>query len=215
MTPLDLVNRALLRVSEPTIGDWTVAGHTASVARTLFTPTFREVLAEDDWHWARRRAVLVEDTGYTNLLAYDYAYDLPSDCEKVLFISPDVTYQIEDNHLFCNTASDTADADAKNHEPLITYTRLMLTADANGDPEWEAGLTSAQADRIIRPMWAQAVVSKLALKFSIAINNDKMLYRELMGEYQFHLKEARGDNALETPGEPDAEDTWEYNNVTP
>lgn len=197
MTALELANRALRVLGEPKLTGFDDSGSKATTINDLFPSTFRKHLTDDDWFWARARALLVVVTGLTHYTEYEYAYLLPYRMliPIEVYDSNDarVPYRIEGEYLYC-------DDDA----PRILYTINCLTTDSSGYPE----LVTGYGD-LIPDYWAESFAYTLAADIAFPITRDGDLAQRIRSEGLFLAnKRARELNAKSSPGYGEITEDW-------
>jgi len=202
-TALQLANRALLVLGEPRLTNFAQAGSTAALVNELFPITFRKLLKEDDWWWARKRAWLVEDTTLTHLSQFEYAYDLPTDMLHPLSVygedGLEIVYELDGSHLFSNSAPD----DVEEY-PRMLYTADCLTTDTAGFPE----LVSGYAD-IIPQEWVEMFAYNLAADLAWPVTRDDKITQRIRGEQLYlHQVRAKQLNAAASPGYGPPDEDW-------
>src|SRR5436190_23860943 len=92
--PVDLINEALDECGLEAIGDLDDGSKTANVARRIYDPTLRGLLAGAPWNFARRfeNLVLLADASGQNSTFTDvdppwsYMYEWPIDCVHARYI---------------------------------------------------------------------------------------------------------------------------------
>jgi len=99
---IDMFNLALVRAGSPTIVSPTEEGNKADMCRRLYPEARDEVLRMYDWPSVIKRVNLAKITS-TDLDQYVYAYQLPSDCVKVIITIPESNYVIESGKLYSDT----------------------------------------------------------------------------------------------------------------
>ena len=193
-TALQLVNRALLKLGEPVLTALTGTGAMVTRVAALFPSVLRAFMVEDDWYWARKRAVLAEDEDNEDVSLFDHAYDLPADClyPRYLYATNGVqpTYHIEGLKLY-------SDAEPDDDSPVLVYT---------GDPLDELTLV---AGNLIPAWWEDAFAAVLAAELAFPTSRDAELSQRLRGEALFlTVARAKQLNAMAEPGYGDAEEDW-------
>lgn len=201
-TALQLANRALLVLGEPRLTSFAQAGSTAALVNELFPDTFRKLLKEDDWYWARKRAWLVEDTTLTHLSQFEYAYDLPSDMLQPRSVygadGLDVIYELDGSHLFSDYEPDDVEE----------YPRMLYTADCLTMTSGFPGLAAGYAD-IIPHEWVEMFAYTLAADLAWPLTRDADITQRIRGEQLYlHQVRAKQLNAAASPGYGPPDEDW-------
>ena len=104
-TSISIVNSALIKLGADTISSLTQDTKAAILANAVFTDLRDEVLRSHPWNFAIKRAEW-SPTANTPVYEYDYEYDLPSDCLRVLDPEYDSTdFVIEGRKLLTNEST--------------------------------------------------------------------------------------------------------------
>lgn len=105
-SPINIVNLALQQLYQNPITSFNDTNSPAAgIATNSYDATRREQLRNYDWNFARTRGVAPLDNKYTIPFDFQYAYQLPNNFLKLLWIGPDwrrvfpVTYDIQDTHI--------------------------------------------------------------------------------------------------------------------
>mgnify|MGYP001555677700 CR=1 FL=1 len=101
-----ICNYALALVGANQIEDLDGASDEAVICNALYEPSRDGLLAEVDWSFATTRRSLAS-TGDTPAYEYDYEYQLPTDCFRVVETSNDDFYVVEGDKLLCDASSVT------------------------------------------------------------------------------------------------------------
>jgi len=105
-TKIDLCSRALIKLGAQTIASFDEATAEAKVCSQLYEPTLESLLAAYPWRFALEKAELARLT-QAPTADYQYAYQLPGDCVRVLSAgngekSQGLRYKIVGNMLHTN-----------------------------------------------------------------------------------------------------------------
>jgi hypothetical protein len=133
MTELQLCNMALRRIqAEPITDLQNDVGKSAALLRTFYDEARDALLADHPWSFAVRRQLLAVSSE-TNLTAYEYMYQLPTDpyCLRALELLDQIlyrsayTYEIEGKYLYSDEYSASLKyigriEDVTQFDPLFT-----------------------------------------------------------------------------------------------
>jgi len=105
-TKIDLCSRALVKLGANTISSFNEATAEAKVCTQLYEPTVESLLAAYPWRFALDKAILARLISKPTA-DYQYAYQLPADCVRVLSAgngikSQGIKYKIVGNTLHTN-----------------------------------------------------------------------------------------------------------------
>ena len=105
-TKIDLCSRALVKLGAQTIASFDEATAEANICAQLYEPTLESLLAAYPWRFALTKTELPQLTT-TPVADYQYAYQLPNDCVRVLsagngYKSSGLGYKIVNNTLHTN-----------------------------------------------------------------------------------------------------------------
>jgi len=168
MHTIDICNAALARLGEARIEALTDGNTAARACRLLYPLALEEMLRGHRWNFATRRAVLarlVEDP----LFGPAYAYELPSDCLRVLEVNdvsgsgpPDQQWEIEGGKLlsdadevrvlYIGRVADSNDLDALATEALIVLLAAKLGPAIQGGSTSKAEALMTEYVRICAPL---------------------------------------------------------------
>lgn len=198
MTALELANIALTRMNEPVLSALTDDTYVANLIRTFFKPVADESTLMEDWQFARKRAVLVEDEISDNLTDYTYMFDLPSDCLVPRELKGGGQYEIEDGKLYTD-----------EEEPTLIYTRSLVAMEAD-DGEGGSGFDIPVLQTNTFPItFAQAIACRMGSQIGPKISDNFGLAQALAGEYMAMLELSRNyDGMLSPANDADSIELW-------
>jgi hypothetical protein len=99
MTQLELCNLALGQIREPDITDINGSTPAAKNCKKYFDVARRYILRDTNWQYITRPLELTEDeTPTPDVLQWLYAYEYPSDCLKLLFITGEFSFVDDDGN---------------------------------------------------------------------------------------------------------------------
>ncbi len=134
VTEVSIANSALVKVGSSLISDLAEDSREAQLINAIFEQERDATLRDGSWNFATKRVTLAP-TATAPTYGYDFAYDLPSDCLKVL--PPDLQhldYVIENSQILC---------DVDSLDIAYIYRNTNVTA-------WDASFAEAFAWRIAR-----------------------------------------------------------------
>jgi hypothetical protein len=178
---LDLYNDALLTVGQDLISDTDEATDPAKFCRHFWKTTRDSVLATHPWKCATKRVALVR-LATAPVTKWAYAYQLPTDCLRVLRMNDylDSVYAIEGDALV--TDEQTAS---------ISYTsRVESVAD-------------------FEPLLFQAMGAYLAHKIAFPLTKSRELMATCLEIFERKVDEAKGVDATQATPEAFVTDGWE------
>ena len=144
---VDICNSALYKVGASRISSLTEQNKAARICNDIFSKIRDEVLRAHPWNFATKRIQLARETTVPTF-GFNYQYGLPSDCLRVLGVSPDsnigttpkVYHKIEGRKLLCN-----------DEQVFISYI-FKETNTGNYDPNFVEGLAFRLAQELAYPM---------------------------------------------------------------
>ena len=182
MSRTSVANEALIMIGKTTLSDIDSDTSTeAKVALLAFDPTRQDLLRMHPWNFAIKRIALAA-SATDPVFRYDKAYNLPSDCVRVLAVEDSQDWKVEVNNgvqaIVCDQSS-----------PI----NLLYVADITDDTKWDAS-------------FHKLFVYKLAADMVFALVPDEDLRTGLLNTFLVQLSIARGIDATEDIG-----DDWGYN----
>lgn len=152
---IDICNYALKRCGGNTIISLSDNTESGRLANLYYDQTRRELLREFQWAFAKKRANLTLLTS-TPVMDYDYEFQLPSDCLRVLFLNQKRdNYEIEGRKLLSD-----------NNQASILY------------------ISDVEEEGQFDPLFVKALSYNLATKFSWALHQEQGVYQQLQQEYE-------------------------------
>lgn len=160
-----ICNEALLILSANTINDFTDTTKEATLCEQHFVNALKEALRDHEWSFAIKRSAELAQLSASPEWGFEYQYQLPSDCLRVLETSedPDLDYEIEGEALLCDLDGDL----------FIRYVYYMTD--------------TSKFDATFRRMF----VIYLASKMAYAITSKRSKEEELLGIYSAMLENAK------------------------
>lgn len=102
VTQVGICNSALIKMGGALISSITESSREAAICKALYELVRDEVLRAHPWNFATTRATL-SPTSTTPAFEFDYEFDLPNDCVRVLGMDdPTVDYVVEGRKILCN-----------------------------------------------------------------------------------------------------------------
>lgn len=107
ITQVGICNSALLKLGAKTIGSITENTKEAQLCKAMYDIVRDEVLQSHPWNFAIKRTPVLSADATAPLFGYDYAYQIPSDCLRVIETNydetvEDVDYAIEGAFIVCD-----------------------------------------------------------------------------------------------------------------
>lgn len=165
---IDIVNLALTSLGADRIMSLTENSENARRANAIYTLIRDEVLRSAPWKFAIRWASLSQLSEEIKS-GYKYAYQLPSDCLKVLRLKDkDADFRVENSKLYCNES-----------EATIKY-----IARIEDSSQFDSAFVSAFATRL---------AAELAYPLTASLSLTKAKWEE----YAFKIKQAEALNSQE------------------
>lgn len=179
VTEVEIANSALTKVGADVISSLNQNVRQAKILKRIFYLVRDDVLRAHPWNFAIKRATIYPN-GSTPGFGYDYEYDLPNDCLRVLDTDPEYAkFVIEGRKLLTNY-----------EEIGIRYIYR------NEDPSsWDA-------------CFAEAFAWRLARELSYALAQSSALTELCTKGYQAALSEARSIDGAEGVLEGLIADEW-------
>ena len=185
----EICNLALLRLGAPPITNITDLTKTAIALNSNYDTVRDIVLRDHPWNFATKRVSLAR-IGTAPAWGFSYAYQLPSDCLRVIGIQdPNATYnddidpamgfKIEGDHLLTDEET--------------VYLKYIYRATIAG--EYDSRFVSAFA-------------SRLAAEVAYYITGSSGLKEQMMKEYSFEIAGARSIDAQENPADAVEDSRW-------
>ena len=186
---LGVWNQATIHLGAAPVVSWTEDTNTANVFNTAWAGVVEEAFTEGDWNFAKKTAELVESTS-TPSPGYDYAYDLPSDYERTIAISPTTDFLYPFYHFRAEGGLIHS-----NTQPLyIRYIRSDLNTDASVQ-SWPTSF------------W-RFVAAKLAYETAERITQSTSSNNRLEKKMMKALRHARSVDARNEPGKEVPMGSW-------
>lgn len=179
-TAVSICNSALAKVGAETIISLTDNNERARLCNAQYEKNRDDLLRSHPWNFATRRVELAV-LNTTPEYEFDYQFQLPSDCLRVLEtdLPKDMDWKIEGRYILCNT-----------NELRIKY--IAKETDA------------AKFDS----NFVEALASKIAADISYSLVQSVTLRDQLIREAQDKLRYARSYDAQESRGDRTYADTW-------
>ncbi len=170
-----ICNLALLRIGHPSINSIDDGSKAANALKNNWDAVRDIVLRDHPWNFAIGRAVLAQ-LSETITWGFDYVYQLPADCVRVLGIAdsddadinPRLTYKKEGDKLY-------TDEDAVN----LKYVRRIETTGS-----YDARFVSAFA-------------SRMAMEVGFYLTKDPNIFSKMEKRYELEISGARSIDAQE------------------
>jgi hypothetical protein len=175
VTKTGICNSALVKVGADIISAITQNTASAIALNAIYDSVRDEELRKHPWNFAIKRALLAP-TSTTPTYNFDYEYDVPNDCLRILDLSDDVDsegdddfeFQIEGGKLLSNESS--------------LYVRYIRRED--DESEWDA-------------CFAEVMAWRLAREVAYKLTQSVTLVDAMQKGYEQAIKEARTCDAME------------------
>jgi len=178
-TQTSICNLALRAVGAARITSINDSVESARVLNDVYTLIREEVLSAHPWNFALRRASLTQ-LDETPEFDYDYAYQLPTGCLRVIKMSVDnAEFKIEEDKLLTDETS------AK----ILYITNVTSSADFS-------------------PAFVSAFAARLAAEIAYPLTNSQTLADSKYSEYLKKLKTAKSIDGQEGSKEPIEDISW-------
>lgn len=105
---IDICSNALLLIGANSINSFTEPGAGAQVASALYEPTLTGLLTRNYWRFAIKKQQL-NRLSQTPINDYQYAFQIPPDCLKVMKVDPMNRYKVYRDLIYSNNSSLIAD----------------------------------------------------------------------------------------------------------
>lgn len=160
----------------------------ANLCNKFYSVALAEVLRAHPWNCAKKRVPLtLKNT--TPTFGFSYQFSLPSDCLKPIAVSPE---QREWRSLRLNT------------EWLIEGRDVL----SNFDTLYMMYVSTMEDLRNADPLFIACLYTNLAIKLCYPLTENRLLVRDLMGEYNEILAEAKRANTNEGNEFPVIDSEW-------
>jgi hypothetical protein len=137
---IGICNGALTAVGSDSISDITEPNKRARTLNAIWDATRQEVLAAHNWNPATMRATLAPN-GNTPAHTYDYEYDCPNDCLRVVGLEPDdIDFVVENKKVLCDEGESIDVVYIFDQTDYSAWTPLMASA-----MEWKLAAKVAYA----------------------------------------------------------------------
>lgn len=179
MAEIDICNRALGHINHTeriTAIDGSDTSAAALACKDIYATVRDELLAEHDWRFAKRIALLAEADAadYAHTVEWDYAYDLPANCVVPREIwTGERLDRADDRFAFETQASETLDAQ------VLLCDVAPVTASSTSDERQQAPwlkYTARITDTAAMPKWWQRALSyRLATELATRLTGSAQL----------------------------------------
>lgn len=173
VTETSICNSALIKIGVERITALSEDSKAGRACNEQYEKLRDEVLASHPWNFAIARAEIAE-VDADLAFGYDYIYQLPSDCLRVLEMDPDYEYKIEENrYLVTDTSGDVH----------IRYIKKITDTSK------------------FSPVFCEALALRIASELAYYMTNSATLAESMMKAFEKKIAEARSFDAQE--GTPD------------
>jgi len=178
VSKIAICNSALLKVGEERISSIDENNKRAKILKEQYEKVRDDVLRSHPWNFALKRVQLAQSTA-TPSYGFDYYYVIPSDCLRILEVSPDMKYQVEGGLLLSDE----------------TTVKIRYIAKITDTTHYD-------------PNFVEAFALRLAADIAYPLVNSVNLKQSLLGEYSAFIQDARTFNGQEGSPQDFAQDYW-------
>lgn len=164
---VELANSALTKIGEQAILSFDDDSNAARVMKLRFEPVKKIVLRMHPWNCAIKRANLAPVVG-APVFEYSYAFNIPSDCLRILHVHLDELYRIEQRQILANTN--------------VLYIKYIMNV-----------TEATQIDELL----GEAIAAYLAWDTAFKITNKDDYRDRLWRDYELLLRKAKSVDAQE------------------
>lgn len=170
---VSISNRALTLLGAARISDLSEDSENARKVSAIYDDTLNAMLSEHNWNFAReeRQLSLLDADSYPVLDTYASAFQLPSNCLRVIRMQDDVSFAIFSDRLYTNS-----------DEAKIEYIK----------EETDASKYS--------PGFVKALASRIAADLAFSITQNATLAKGMEARAERDLKEAKWSDSQEGEG---------------
>tara|TARA_R100000458_G_C8270735_1_gene245486 strand:+ start:234 stop:863 length:630 start_codon:yes stop_codon:yes gene_type:complete len=177
MDKTGIANLALSNLGEARIQSLTEDSARARACSARIDSVIETVLRMHVWNSALERQKLV--SGETPIFGWNYSYQLPADCIKVVEVEPVSKFQVEKKYILSNETS-------------LYLLYVATPTDINN----------------LDSLLAEAVAMKLAVEVAETLTSKEGLKNEMMQKYVLALQEARGANSKDRTPDHRERSSW-------
>ena len=177
MDKTGIANLALSNLGEARIQSLTEDSSRARACNARMDNVLESILRMHVWNSALERQELVR--GEEPIFGWNYSYQLPADCIKVVEVEPVSKFQVEKKYLLSNETS-------------LYLLYVATPTDINN----------------LDSLLAEAVAMKLAVEVAETLTSKQGLKQEMMQKYVISLQEARSANSNDRTPEHRERSSW-------
>jgi hypothetical protein len=189
---IDIVNQALSALGEARITSLDDPGQSAGLARSLYDSVRDAEIGRHSWNFARARTMLPA-LSEPPAFGWQYQYQLPADCLRVLEAGP-WPQALRDDYIA-----------AENRAWLIEGRNILSN---QGPPLNLIYLRRVENPAFYPPAFVEVLAAKLAVRmaerFIGAAGKRELAWKE----YEMTLKQAKRLNAIQLPPQRPADGDW-------
>lgn len=201
---VEICNLALVRLGQKQLITSLDQNASQAIMCRLHYPRTRDaLLSEHTWNFATKYAALSRDASYAGDFEFDYRFQLPTDCLRVVRTAWDANGSVAGAAIY---GFPGLVGSVSTVTPYRIVGRYLHTNETDASIEYIAQITDvAQFDDLFVDVLAQ----RLAAELSPAISDNASQTKNLWEVYQNKLVEARNIDASEgTPREPVDASAW-------
>lgn len=190
--PVDIVNRALVKLGEAMIASLDDPVKVARLASSMYDVIRDGVISAHAWSFARTRAKLPAEAE-APAFGWEYQYLLPADCLRVLEAG-DWPRPVMDDYIGRNTQAYVLEGRhiLTNLGPALNLIYLRRIEDVGFFP----------------PSFVEALACKLAVEMAEGLSASGSKRELAWREYELAVKQAKAINVIQLPPQSVADDTW-------
>ena len=177
ITEVSVINEALVLLGADVISSRTQSTPRAEKMDRIFDTTRDSVLRAHRWRFAKKRAAPISADSTTPNSTYDYRYQLPSDCLRVLGIATDIDGDEDDDAIW----EVEADRYLLTNESTFY---LIYIYQATNPSDWD-------------DVFAEALAAKLAYKAAYGITQSVAVMDRMEKVWKDRIAHARSYDSME------------------
>lgn len=189
---IDIINVALTRLGENRILELDEGTKPAEEVSAVYDSILESELMDNRWGFATKRASIA---ALAAAPAWGYArqFAFPADCLSIQYVNGQSVTSLD--YLRTSDAPIWKIEGTSIVTDLASPIQIIYTARVENPDEWDAGFRKVMA-------------IKIAETVCIALTNDKSLRDRLTQEYEFAIRTARQNSAIQSPPQELRDSSW-------